>query len=638
MARADLTALTDDGLTQLSNAGLVKRAQRELANGTGPELAELDDGTIEARFADGTLTRLAPGRELADASCTCPSSGVCRHRVMLAMACRETRTQDRDGQPDVAVAWNPATLDLEGFEAALAPSAKAELNRLLGTRHSVRLVYGQVPAARLPMASVRFLVPGDLGYARCDCIQQRNCVHVALAIRAFRAADDTSEAVVGGASAIAAGTADTGALATACTELLAQLLDVGVTAGLTAHALLIERCRRQAEKLGASQMLLVLEGLVEQIESYSARSARYDERAALRLGVELVARTKASDAATALGLGEPFETAMSKSRLVSLGGRLRQEGLDVRASVLLADSDTGATMLLERLFSALPNETGPLQASVLRRQFSPGLPVLGVGRGQILTSVARRRADGLLALGSGTGGKTQVMPRDGNFTFASPLAARHVDAVTSDFSKRAISLIRPRKRVDDIHVFEVEEALGQSWSAGAQIWEGAVRLANEGGTLHLEREFDAGAPAATGVLAAAMEGRWGRIRYIAGPVRLDGDALVCEPWSLSADRFIVPDLDTPEEMMATVTPRQVSQQSDILDEVERLLSGSIHAGSRARAHREAVGKPLKARLTAAGFVSLASRLGDWMVAEPGRATSTFCDVAVWLLTLKENHV
>lgn len=104
MARADLNALTDDGLTQLSNAGLVKRAQRELANGTGPELAELDDGTIEARFADGTLTRLAPGRELADASCTCPSSGVCRHRVMLAMACRETRTQDRDGQPDVAVA------------------------------------------------------------------------------------------------------------------------------------------------------------------------------------------------------------------------------------------------------------------------------------------------------------------------------------------------------------------------------------------------------------------------------------------------------------------------------------------------------------------------------------------------------
>ena len=59
MARADLLALTDDGLTQLSNAGLVKRAQRELAAGTHPVLMELEDGTIEARFADGTLTRLA---------------------------------------------------------------------------------------------------------------------------------------------------------------------------------------------------------------------------------------------------------------------------------------------------------------------------------------------------------------------------------------------------------------------------------------------------------------------------------------------------------------------------------------------------------------------------------------------------
>lgn len=637
MARADLLALTDDGLIQLSNAGLVKRAQRELADGKGPELTEREDGTIEALFADATLTRLTAGRELADASCTCPSSGVCRHRVMLAMAYRQFGAQGKAPGLNGTVAWNPSTLDLESYEAALAPSAKMELNRLLATRHTVRLDYGQIPSARLPMASVRFLVPNNLNYARCDCIQQRNCAHMALAIRAFRAADGASEAIVGGSCANAEESFDTSSLAAACADLLGQLLDVGVVAGLSAHVLMIERCRQQAEQLGASQMLLVLDALVEQIESYEARSARYDERVALRLSVELVARARASDAATALGIGEPFETAMSKSRLVSLGARLRQEGQDIRASVILADSDTGATMLLERLFSAQPNETAPLHAAVLRRQFSPGVPVMGVGRGQILTSVARRRADGLLALGSGTGGKTQVMPRDGTLTLAAPLTVHDVDAVKADFAERPISLVRPRRLLNDIHVFEIEDVLGQSWSAGAQIWEGAVLLAHGGATLYLEREFDAAAPAATGILAAALDGRWGRVRHIAGPVRLLDDALVCEPWSLSADNFIVPDLDTLDEgAVATVVPRRAIHASDRLDEVERLLSGTIHAGSRARSQREAVGKPLKARLTDAGFVSLASRLGDWIAAAPEQETSAFCDVAVWLLTLKES--
>jgi len=635
MMRTDLLALTEDGLTQLSNAGIVKRSQRELAAGGAPEITELEDGTIEARFADGTLTRLPPGKELADASCTCPSSGVCRHRILLAMAYRTTKAGKADAASGEAKSWSPASLDLESFEAALGTSAKAELTRLLSSRHTVRLDYGQVSAARLPMASVRFLVPNDLGYARCDCAQGRGCVHVALAIRAFRAADGAAEAVIGG-MADAAEAVDRASLTTSCTDLLRHLLDAGVTAGMSAHAQQMEHSRRHAELLGASQALLVIEALTEQIEAYESRSARYDERVALRLAVELIARTRAGDAAMALGLGEPFETAMAKSRLVSLGARLRQEGQDIRASVLLTDSDTGATMLMERLFSPSPNETD-FRSSVLRRQFGPGLPVQGVGRGQILTSVARRRADGLLGLGSGAGGKTQVMPRDGNFAFAPPLAARNVEAIVTDFAERPISLVRPRRRVDDVHVFTVETVRGQSWSAGAQFWEGAVELADNGGVLYLEREFDSGAPAAPGILAAALDGRWGNIHQIAGAVRLEGGALICEPWSLSADRFIVPDIDILDETAATAIPLAVNRPTDILDEVERLLAGAIHAGARARSSRDAVGQPLKTRLATAGFASLAARIGTWLAAEPQTEPNAFCDAAIWLLALKESR-
>ena len=204
MARDDLLLLTDDGLTQLSNAGIVKRSRREIDAGTGPEVTEQDDGSLFALFSDGTQTRLAPGQSLADASCTCPSSGVCRHRIMLAMAWRKKEQEkgekatDRVEATENLTAWTPANLDLEGVEAALRPAEKAELARLLSASHSVRLEHDSTPAAHLPMATVRFLVPGDISYARCDCAAAKGCLHIALAIRAFRAADGRSETVLKG--------------------------------------------------------------------------------------------------------------------------------------------------------------------------------------------------------------------------------------------------------------------------------------------------------------------------------------------------------------------------------------------------------------------------------------------------------
>lgn len=635
MARADLIALTDDGLTQLANAGLVKRAQRELAAGTGPALAELDDGTIEARFADGTLTRLAAGREIADATCTCPSSGICRHRVLLAMAYRAERATEEADETGGVEGWNPASLDLEAFEAALAPSERTTLSRLLGARHTVRLDYGQTPSARLPMASVRFLVPGDIGYARCDCTIGRGCAHVALAIRAFRAADRSAETTIGETAGSEA-EADLEVLRLACDAVVASLAEAGVTAGAAAHVGPVDRVRKLAEGLGAVQLQLTVDALAEQIEAYETRSARYDERVVLRLAAELFARTRAVDATAALGLGEPFETAMAKARLISLGARLRQEGTDIRVSMLLADTDTGATMLLEKLFSPLPSEKETFRTSVLRRQMSPGVPVAGLARGQLLTSVARRRADGLLALGSGAGGRTQIMPRDAAFAFGAPLAVRDVDALEAAFAERPISFVRPRKRVEDVHVFEVEDVLGQSWSAGNQFWHGAVKLKGDGGPLYLERGYDAGAPSAVGILSAAMKGEWGKVRQVAGPVRYQDGALVCDPWSLSADRFVVPDIDTLDTSEDGAAPTAITGATNSFDETERLLSGLLHGGRRARAALPAIGRPLSQRLEAAGYRGMAERLARLLAADATDA-SAFCEAAIWLLTLQESR-
>jgi len=637
MARTDLLALTDDGLVQLANAGLVKRALREIAAGTVPDLDEAADGTITARFADGTETRLLSGKSPRDATCSCPSSSFCRHRVMLVLAYRERFAGQADATAGEDRDWDPASLDLDAFESTLGPSAKAELKRLLGSSIAATLERGRTPAARLPMATVRFLVPGDISYARCDCIQEQGCVHVALALRAFRAACGGASAAIGEAPG-GDSTGATAALQLALDQVIARLLDVGVTAGPAAHAQPLNAARKQAEALGATQALLAIGALSEQIEAYEHRSARYEEAAVLALAAELHARPRAADISAALGLGDPFETQMTKSRLVSLGGRLYREGSDSRACVLLADSDTGATMFVEKVFTpppANPNQNAP---PLLHRLIAPGLSVAGLSRGQILTSVAKRRADGLLTLGRGSGGKTQLVPRDALCAFPAPLAASAIPPITERLATRPLSLVRPRRRIDDVHVFEVEEVIGQSWSPATQRWEAAVRLRGDDDTpLYLMRSFDAAAPDAVSVLTAAFAGELGRLRQVTGPVHLDGGTLVCEPWSLAADRFVVPDIDANDDAAAAAPGLACAETSNdsTLEQTVRLLGGMLHAGQRARdqaALKNAF--ELVAALRADGYATTADRVSAWL-SDPAHSPLLFAKAAVWLVSLRE---
>ncbi|MEH3147708.1 MAG: SWIM zinc finger family protein [Methylobacterium frigidaeris] len=631
MPRADLLALTDDGLIQLANAGLVKRALREVAAGQGPALAEEADGTVAARFPDGTLTRLPPGRPPGEATCTCPAGGMCRHRVALVVAYRAEAVPagQPDAQPENAAAWDPGGLDSTAFEAGLGTAAAAELKRLLAAGLTVGLEHGAVPAARLPTASVRFLVPGETAYARCDCAAGGGCAHVAVAIRAFRAAAGAAEVRLGASAAVPA--ADD--LAGAVERLVAGLLDAGAMAGPEAHAAALDRLARAAQAHGATQVLLAQADLAGQLAAYAGRSAAYDEGLLLALATELLARTRVGDAG-ALGLGQPYETAMAKTRLVSLGARLTARGRGAVARVALADTDTGATLALERDYAPAEDEPGFL-AGLPGRTLAPGLTLAGTGRGQILTSVARRRADGLLALGQGARGRTALLPRDPMLRLPAPLAAPDAAAVLRRLAARAPGFLRPRDRLDAFHVFDLGEVLGQAWAPGAQLWQAVAELPDEGGTLSFARAYDAAAPGALDALAAAFAGRWGRVRQVAGPVRIEGGALVCDPWSVGADRLVVPDLAGPDEAGTAVAPAPAAGDRPVVEAAAALLAGALHAGRRAFAAASGASAPhLVARLQGSGHVATAARLSAFL-ATPGDAAA-FARAALWVGAMLED--
>lgn len=655
MARPDLRALTDDGLIQLANAGLVKRALREVAADQGPDLAEAGDGTVEARFADGTVTRLGPGRPPGEASCTCPASGMCRHRVALVVAYRAAPVADgpadgssagaADGAAEGAavpaaapVAWDPGTLDGAALEAGLGGAAAAELRRLLAGGITVGLERGAVPAARLPTATVRFLVPDAVGYARCDCAAGGGCAHVALAIRAFRDSAGAPEIRLGGAALAGAEAkpAETD-LAEAADRVVAGLLEAGVVSGPEAHGAALVRLRRAAERRGATQLLLAEADLDGQVAAYAARHAAYDAAVVLALATELLGRVRGGEAA--LGLGQPYETAMGKTRLVSLGARLLARGRGATARVALADTDTGALLALERAFA--PGEAeADIAAGLPGRLLSPGLSVSGTGQGQILTSVARRRADGLLALGQGARGRTALLPRDALVALPAPLAARDVPSILRRLADRPPVFLRPRDRLEAFHVFPVEAVLGQAWAPGAQTWQAAVALPGAGGTLHLARAYDPAAPHALDALAGACAGRWGPVRQVAGPVRIEDGALVCDPWSVSVDRLVVPDLAAPDGAGPPIPPAPDLGPATLLDEAAALLANALHAGRRAFASSaRAGGADLVARLAATGYPATAARLSAFLsatLAAPGAQSEPFARAALWVAAMRDD--
>ena len=189
--RPELLELTPQALTALSNAGFVKRAQKELDNGNIPALEQDEAGTLTAVFRDGTRTRLEKDRALKESSCTCGASGMCRHRVMLILSYQRANAGHAapEGEPNADERWHPGLWQEE--LATLSESILKRAQQLADKGLTVELFCrpNETPSAKLPMSDVRFYSRSSIRFARCDCIEGSLCEHIALAVQAFTDAE-----------------------------------------------------------------------------------------------------------------------------------------------------------------------------------------------------------------------------------------------------------------------------------------------------------------------------------------------------------------------------------------------------------------------------------------------------------------
>lgn len=616
--RDDLAHLTPEALTQVTNAGLVKRAVRELASGYSPQI-ELDEAeTLRARFGDGIECVWPRTTPIQKARCTCGAVGVCRHRLIAVLAYQESAV--KVAHASQAPMRELASVDDEEL-GRLIPTAllqAAESTRREGIAVDVRRRASGEPCdtARLPSATVRFWAGGTIEAARCDCVVKSACEHVALGVWAFRAArgQHKSDATV---TVRLGPPARRFAIETQPFHLAVQaLLQHGVLQGGGPLAQGFTAARAAAT--GAVWIALLVADLETWAEAYAQRSALYEATDGVDLIAELALRLSAGplpgNASAVLGIGQTAETALDRLRLMSLGARTRRDGERRVTTLIVADVDTSTRLVLRHEWQ-VPEHRESEEASLrATERLAPGVLLEALGQGQLLAQQAARRADGSIRLARARSSQNSVLPQAGDWVqLATPLRFESMASLRTEALAHSRATLQPRHAARRYVVFSPHHIDAVQYDPNEQCLIGSV--GDEAGeTLLMQRTHERHAPHALDALAAALLGRFGRVRHVAGALCWSDGLPYLEPWALACDRLVVLDFEKSSGALAGIDLGRASEgsssvSSGALRRLKAHLGVLLHQGvGRLPSRWVREGEELAQHLSAVGLNELSTRL------------------------------
>jgi hypothetical protein len=583
-AREDLLRLTPEALAQAANLGLVKRATRELEGGYRPTLNLDEAGTLTATFGDGIVTVWEAGKPIQHTRCGCGAAGVCRHRIMAALAYRAAAEQ---APPPMT---SPAGVDDETLAKRIPPRllALAEIQRAAGLAVEIRhAASGEpCPTARLPAATVRFWGGAAIEAARCDCVQAACCEHVALAVWAFREAERAQPDAPAASVRLGDAGAAAGVDATPYRALVESLARHGVTRGLAPHRQSLTRALEASERTGAVWLRLLLGDLEHWLGAYAARSARYEAGTGFRLlaelGLRLAAGGQPGRSKAALGIGEAGEVELDRLRLVSLGCRIDRDGDARAARLILADGDTGTRFVLTHAWQ-VPEGTADESALPANQRLAPGVRLAALAGGQLLSRQARRRADGTLTLARTRTAHNSLLPQAGDWSgLGRPLCFERVADLRREQEANPIPQIAARHAAGSFVVLRVGRLETLFYDPNEQALIGVIGDADEDFVV-LRRTHQRHARHALDAIAGALSGRFGPVSHVAGVLSWEHGRAVLEPWALACDRVVVPDLEPACGALAglplgTAAEPPRSGLARVLAELEAELAALLHHG------------------------------------------------------------
>ncbi|MFF5231333.1 hypothetical protein [Dactylosporangium sp. NPDC000521] len=587
--RADLLALTQESLAALTNRGLVKRATREVEQAP-PAITEDPGGTVRGTYPDGPETQLPQGG-LETGSCTCGATGICRHIVGLVIA-----YQSEHETTDVVTQWSPGAFTDEQIEARIGARQLNAARRAYRAGYVARVhrpsAADPAPRVELGSATVRFLVPGDLGFVHTDAVAGARDDVIALAVWAFRAADakaadakaadakaadakaadakaaDAKAADAQAADAVAADTKDataggkadeqdvqvdvggppatadagTDASLDAAVHLAGEILLTGATHVGPGLAATVAEVRQRLERAGLRWPLLAVGDLEEQLAAYERRATSYSHDRLAGLVAELHARHRAvTNRRHALpaapgGAGLRARILGTREAAETPMRRARLDGLGCRLRTV------GDETQVEIYFAHADSAT----VLVLRRAYREGGRVAGatvaqLAGGTVVTESAIRSASRTVRLATSRVAKTTVTPSQGMWTaLPDALVVRDLRELAAYLDRLPPRVVRPRVEAELVRVVQVAEVRSVHYSPGAQRLD-AVVADPAGGVATITATHTAAAPGALDAIAAALDGP---VRAVAGTVGRSRGVITVEPlgFAVGDDAVVVPDL------------------------------------------------------------------------------------------------
>lgn len=615
--RVELLELSPEALVALSNAGLVKRSQKELAAGNVPTLEQDEDGTLHASFSDGTRTRLASGRTLKEAECNCSASGLCRHRIMLVLAYQQSTAEltASSAPPESAADTAPATADRWQpgqwlAELATLPAATQKRARVLADKGLVvelNCQPGSVPAARLPMSDVRFFSRSSMRFARCDCVQGTLCEHVILAVQAFAEAEARHPGFtqltwqIQGQQSEQEADPFADADAQACRQTVIQLSHALWSGGISQPAISLDQLQNRAQRAAQSTHWRWVAGALQQvtegITAVQERATHYRPGSFLTCVAMLAPRLLAAGHMASLaaqhntpaqpwrnivGLGVGGDVELDHLRLVSLGMLNWQDSQHYGIRIWFTDPDTGSILHLSRQWPLAEQTTSP----AWRRRLA-GFQASMLAGGQIIAQSARRHADGELQLQARARFNSVVPLSLAAWDLPdSPLCQPGVVALRRYLHQRAPGFVRPLNQTDNLFILPVGECRYLHWDAARQTLDAEV-ISGEGdgqnNLLRLSLRSQPCSPHAIDRLVTILQQQDDPAVKISGLVVIEDGKLTLEPMMLmTKQRAWVLHADADEHLQLPANPRTEPLPAPLLQlhRCREMLIQWLHNGLR----------------------------------------------------------
>lgn len=279
---AALAAADEAYLIGLSNKGTVNRAKKDLASLSAPDVQVEGEG-VSVKIGDAVCQIQAP---LGESRCTCPSSGMCRHRITAILWLQQQAgPSPADDAPPPAPAFQQLR-DYPPEKLAKQLGAKRLSSILFRYRSGAGPVITEssVVTVELPWlpATVRLLEP--LEHSTCTCHSKAFCLHKAEALLFWQLSQGIVQPELLEAVGAAESPVDLDKLRGVC-QAVCQTLAAQMATGLSrlppGVCETVERMASLCHTAKLPDLERALRALHGEYAAYFARSATYRDTALL---------------------------------------------------------------------------------------------------------------------------------------------------------------------------------------------------------------------------------------------------------------------------------------------------------------------------------------------------------------------